>query len=192
MKNIVIIDNGHGKDTIGKCSPDGILKEWEWARRCARKLAATLPIESCLLVTEDKDVPLAERCRRVNKLSTGKNAVLVSLHTNASGDGRHWGTASGWSAFVAPRASESSKHLARLLYDEAKARNLLGNRYPPAEGYHTGNFAICRDTHCPAVLTENLFHDNRADAEYLLSEAGTDAIVALHADALLRYFDCQK
>lgn len=189
MNNIVIIDNGHGKDTPGKRSPDGVLKEWEWTRRCARKLAQALPFDCHLLVKEADDVPLYERCQRVNKLCAGKNAVLVSLHTNASGDGRHWGSASGWSVFVAPHASEASRRLAKLLFDEAAARRLLGNRRTLPEGFMTGNFAICRDTRCPAVLTENLFHDNNSNAEFLLSADGTDTIVELHAAALLRYFD---
>nr|DAT77576.1 MAG TPA: MurNAc-LAA [Caudoviricetes sp.] len=29
---------------------------------------------------------------------------------------------------------------------------------------------MCRDTKCPAVLTENLFQDNKEDVEFLLSE----------------------
>ena len=50
-----------------------------------------------------------------------------------------------------------------------------------------GNFAIVRDTNCPAVLTENLFQDNQSEVKYLLSEAGKQSIVNLHADAIVKY-----
>ena len=29
---IILLDNGHGLGTIGKCSPDKILKEYEYTR----------------------------------------------------------------------------------------------------------------------------------------------------------------
>ena len=59
-------------------------------------------IEAHLLVPEDEDIDLATRCRRANALCTaGRNAVLVSLHSNAAGSGDKWHTASGWSVFVA-------------------------------------------------------------------------------------------
>ena len=47
--------------------------------------------------------------------------------------------------------------------------------------------AICRETLCPAVLTENLFQDNRQDVDYLLSPAGKAAIVQLHFDGITKY-----
>ena len=64
----VILDNGHGKNTIGKCSPkwsDGTqLFEWSWTREIARLLKERLDaqgIETILLVTADNDVSLSER-----------------------------------------------------------------------------------------------------------------------------------
>ena len=39
----------------------------------------------------------------------------------------------------------------------------------------------------PAVLTENLFQDNLADVEYLLSEAGKEAIAELHVEGIMKY-----
>lgn len=81
MKQIVIIlDAGHGIDTAGKCSPiwdDGSqLFEHEFNRDIVRRIAEkldNLPIP-CLefsyviLVPEDNDIPLSERCNRANKI----------------------------------------------------------------------------------------------------------------------------
>lgn len=46
---------------------------------------------------------------------------------------------------------------------------------------------MTRDTACPAVLTENLFQDNREDVDFLLSEEGKQAITKLHVDSIIQY-----
>jgi len=48
-------------------------------------------------------------------------------------------------------------------------------------------FYILKYTKCPAVLTENLFQDNRTDVDFLLSEAGKRAIVDLHVNGIINY-----
>lgn len=192
MKAFVIIDNGHGCDTAGKCSPDGRYHEWLRTREHARAIKYELErvrIEAHLLVPEDEDIDLATRCRRANALCTsGSNAVLVSLHSNAAGSGDKWHTASGWCVFVARNASAQSRRLATLLYGQAMARGLRGNRAIPKDSYLTANPAICRDTVCPAVLTENMFHDNRQDVDFLMSEQGFRAIADLHVAAIREYY----
>lgn len=48
-------------------------------------------------------------------------------------------------------------------------------------------FYILKHTNCPAVLTENLFQDNREDVKYLLSEEGKKAIVSLQVWGIMKY-----
>lgn len=189
---LTIVDNGHGRGTPGKSSPDGRHREWEWTRRAARRLVGELTargLDAVLLVPEDDDLPLRERCRRADALAAGRRAVLLSLHNNAAGDGTGWHGANGFSAFAAPRAGVDSCRLARIFVELARARGLCGNRAIPAEGFWRGNFAIVRDVAAPAVLAENMFMDNRADAAFLASEAGMERLVGLHVDALLKFFN---
>lgn len=190
---LILIDNGHGADTPGKCSPDRRLREYEWARRCARliqdKLAAK-GYEAVRIVPEDRDISLGERCRRVNAYCAEYGAdrcLLISIHNNASGSDGKWHDACGWSGWVYAKCSPGSKRLARILFEEAKARNLLGNRSVPADRCWTANFYILRHSLCPAVLTENLFQDNRADVEYLLTQSGLETLAEMHVAALERY-----
>ncbi len=188
-KTIVLIDNGHGADTPGKCSPDGTHREWAWSRRMAAELKHRLEergVEAHLLVPENGDVALQERVRRANEIARRRKALLVSIHNNASGDGTLWHDASGWSAFVAPNASAASRTFASELTKEAVRRGLTGNRRTPPEGYWTAGLAICRDTVCPAVLTENMFQDNRDDVALLASAKGFDAIASLHTEVICR------
>ena len=193
MKPIVILDNGHGSNTEGKCSPDRSLREYTWVREIASRLVEELKkrgLDAERIVTEETDISLRERCRRVNTICAklgSKNVMLISIHINAAKNDGKWHDASGWSGWVAPNASQNSKILAQLLYDEASKRNLKGNRSVPSCRYWVGNFAIVRDTNCPAVLTENLFQDNKAEVDFLKSEKGKHEIINLHADAIQKY-----
>lgn len=190
---VVLIDNGHGSDTPGKCSPDGRHREYHWARDVAQRLEKALTkegINATRIVTEQHDIRIAERCRRANAVCRqygAKNVILVSLHNNAAGNRGQWMDARGWSGFVSPNASSRSKRLAQLLYDQAERLGLQGNRSVPKERYWVKNLGICRDTNCPAVLTENLFQDNREDVAILQSEEGKQRIVELHVEAIKNY-----
>lgn len=190
---IVLIDNGHGQDTAGKRSPDGRLREYAYAREIAVRLEQALKekgIESIRITPEESDISLSERCRRANaycKQYGTKNVILISLHCNAAGADGQWHEASGWSSFVSKNASASSKELATFLADAAGEAGLKIRVPSPKQKYWVQNLAICRDTSCPAVLTENLFQDNKDDVDYLLSEAGKEAITALHVNGITNY-----
>ena len=187
----ILIDNGHGHDTPGKRSPDGSLLEYAYAREIATMLEAELKAhgyDALRITPEENDIPLRERCRRANKYSP-KEAILVSIHCNAAASDGKWHTAHGWAAYLSNNASASSKRLARSLAGAAKEQGLHVRLYSPQQPYWTQNLAICRDTRCPAVLTENLFQDNKADVAYLLSEEGKQAIVALHLQGITNYIN---
>lgn len=190
----ILIDNGHGINTPGKRSPDGRLREYSWCREIATRLVEALKKEGYnaeRIVTEETDISLSERVKRVNNICSKKgtkNCILISIHINAASSGQ-WSNATGWSDWVAPNASANSKKLGALLYDEAAARGLKGNRSVPASKNWTGNFTIIKKTNCPAVLTENLFQDNKENVEYLLSEKGKQTIVDLHVAGIVKYIN---
>lgn len=188
----ILIDNGHGINTPGKCSPDRKLREYAWAREIAKRLENTLKakgLDAERIVTEETDISINERVRRVNaicnKVGTS-NVLLVSIHINAAGNSG-WMSARGWSVWVAPNASSNSKRLAKCLYEEADKAGYKGNRCVPATKYWVGNYGIVRDTKCPAVLTENLFQDNKEDVDVLMSEDGKQAMVDIHVKGIMSY-----
>lgn len=187
----VLIDNGHGSNTPGKCSPDGRLREYAYTREIAERLVMKLRkngIDAERIVKEEIDVPLAERCRRVNEYKASE-AILVSIHCNAAGNGSDWMSARGWEAWTSGGKTKADK-LATCLYEDAehclpgmKIRKDMADGDPDKES----QFYILRHTNCPAVLTENLFQDNREDVEFLLSEEGKRAIVSLHVWGIMKY-----
>ena len=189
----ILIDNGHGVDTAGKRSPDGSLREYKYAREIAGRIVSELRkqgFDAERIVTEENDISLRERCQRVNaicnRLGT-KNVILVSVHCNAAGNGSQWMNARGWSAHVSLNASTQSKAFARSLIKVAENEGLKIRKYAHQVPYWEQNLAICRDTNCPAVLTENLFQDNKEDVAFLLSEAGKETIVSLHVKGIINY-----
>ena len=190
-KVIILLDNGHGAETPGKRSPDGRLMEWEYTRQLAAAIEARLLATGYnvrRIVEEAADVPLRERCRRVNEVCrTHPHVLLISLHCNAAGNGSQWCEARGWGAYVSLNASENSKRLARRLCEAAELFGQKVRRYAPGQPWWPQDLAMCRDTKCPAVLTENLFQDNRADVEYLLSTEGRQALADLHAKGIADY-----
>lgn len=188
----VLIDNGHGENTPGKRSPDGRLREWSYTREIADLVVAGLRkkgIDAERIVKEDSDVPLSERCRRANNIyrNTGKKAILVSIHCNAAGSGASWMNAQGWSAFVSNNASLNSKRLAESLAQVAECIPVPVRKPMPGQLYWEQSLAICRDTNCPAILTENFFQDNKEDVEYLLSREGKDTVARIHIEGILKY-----
>lgn len=190
---VILIDNGHGEDTPGKCSPDGRLREWKKARELARDIVIELRddgYDARRIVDEDEDVPLAERVRRVNSVCRrygAQDVMLVSVHCNAAGADGKWHNARGFSAHVSLNASDKSKRLAKCLWQRAIEYGLRGNRCVPPEMYIRQNLYILRNTACPAVLTENMFQDNDEDVEFLLSQQGHDKIVLAHLRAIRDY-----
>ena len=190
---IICIDNGHGVDTLGKRSPDGVLREYKYCREIAAEVVKrlkTMGYNAQLLVTEENDISLGIRCKRVNGICKHfgtSNVLLVSIHLNAKGNGSAWMDARGWQACVSLNASAKSKQLASYLFDAAQAEGLKMRSPKPGQKWWAQNLAICRDTNCPAVLTENLFQDNLADVEYLLSDEGREAIINLHVNGIINY-----
>ena len=186
----VLIDNGHGSNTPGKRSPDGRLREYAYTREIASRLEMELRkngIDAERIVKEEIDVPLAERCRRVNEYKASE-AILVSIHCNAAGNGSDWMSARGWEAWTSVGKTKADK-LATCLYEDAehclpgmKIRKDMTDGDPDKES----GFYMLKHTRCPAVLTENLFQDNREDVEFLLSEEGKRAIVSLHVWGIMK------
>ena len=107
----ILIDNGHGSNTPGKCSPDGRLREYSYTREIAGRVVfelRKLGIDAELVVKEEIDVPLSERCRRVNEYKTSE-AILISIHCNAAGNGSNWMQARGWEAWTSVGQTKADK-----------------------------------------------------------------------------------
>lgn len=190
----IILDNGHGRETAGKCSPDGRLLEYAYTRELVRLIAAELEsrgLDVSRLVPEQEDIPLKERVSRANTLyqEAGKQAILISVHVNAAGNGSTWFSARGWEAWTSI-GNTKADDLASCLYEAAGAAGFkLRKDETDGDPDKEGHLYILKHTLCPAVLTENLFQDNREEVDFLLSDTGKKAIVDLHVAGIVHYLD---
>lgn len=190
----ILLDNGHGKDTAGKRSPDGVFREYKFAREIAKDIETELKNKGYdveRIVPEERDISLTERVKRVNDICNqvgASNVILISIHCNAASNGK-WSSARGWSAYTS-KGETKSDELATMLYIEA-AHNFSGQTlrkdFSDGDPDWEESFTILQKTKCPAVLTENFFMDNKLDVAYLLSLEGRTQIVKTHVDAISKY-----
>lgn len=215
---VELYDAGHGIDTLGKCSPDKSLREYKKARELVNDIVTrrrAMGYDARILVPEDKDISLKERCRRVNAVcqQVGKsNVLLISVHCNAAGDDGKWMSAGGWCAYTSPGQTKADI-LATKLYEAAQTelaeyiknfpirkangdydskQKPIRTDYSDGDPDYEARFYILVHTQCPAVLTESMFQDNKADVDFLLSPEGHNAIVNLHVNGVEKYIRSVK
>ena len=191
----ILIDNGHGRETPGKCSPDGHFKEYQYTREIAAAVVAHLQyrdFDAQLLVPEFEDIPLKERVKRVNRWcdKLGRdNVMLVSIHVDAAGSDGQWHNASGWSCYTSPGLT-ASDHLATALYRAAE-KYLPGHKlrtdYSDGDPDKESGFFILKYTRCAAALVECGFMDNRESLAFLESPEGKKANAHLIVAGILDF-----
>ena len=206
---MIILGTAHRMREPGKESPDKRLKECVYSRELCKDIQVKLraygykveidyePLDlpksnQSSIVKQERNNELAIRVNYVNEMCKqygAKNVLYVSIHINAVGTDGKWHDARGWQICVSNNSSESSKKLANSLYDAAKQNGLKMRQPSPTQKYWEENLYVLTHTKCPAVLTVNLFQDNKADVDYLLSEEGKHAVARLHVEGILRYLN---
>ena len=153
------------------------------------------------------------RVQRVNAFCRQygvENCIYVPIHVNGAGDDGKWHGAGGWCAITSPGKTKADK-LAECLYDAAinnlkeyvqivsdgKLRGEYTEKQTPIRTDMTdgdrdieANLYVLRKTACAAVLTENLFQDNKSDVRFLTSDEGKHAIERLHVEGIIKYLEC--
>lgn len=175
----ILIDAGHGIDTPGKRSPDGAFREYLWNREIADLVCEDLGIDGynvSLVVTETNDIPLITRVNRVNAICNKygtDDVILVSIHSNAAGNGKDWMNAKGWSCYTT-KGDTKSDILAELLYDSFERSfpdKKIRKDMQDGDRDWEENFYIIQKSKCPAVLIENFFYDNKEECHWLMQDA---------------------
>lgn len=209
---IVILGTAHLGTTPGKCSPDGKFRECKYSREIVKMIKEDLYKKGITAVIDyeplqpnakmkgatakqEQSRELTWRANYVNSLCSKygtSNCIYVSVHVNATGADGQWKSARGWSVYTSPGKTKSDT-LATYLYNEAKSILPPDSKYYVRSDFSDGdpdyesNFYVLTKTRCPAVLTENLFQDNKQDVAFLTSEEGKQKIVDIHVQGILKY-----
>ena len=192
---LILIDPGHGIDTPGKRSPDGKFLEYLWNRQIADLLLDRLMImgiDASLVVTETNDISLSTRVQRVNKVCSkvgASNVILLSIHSNAAGDGSKWMSAQGWSCYTS-KGDTKSDVIAECLYDAFEtefADRKIRKDMSDGDRDWEENFYVLQKSKCPAVLLENFFYDNRDECTWLLKDETKERIADTIVKGIVQY-----
>jgi N-acetylmuramoyl-L-alanine amidase len=180
----IAIDAGHGPNTPGKRSPDGMREYW-FNSAVANAMKAELEKYegvSVLFTHEDgRDVPLTERTNKANRWGAD---VLVSIHANAFEGimGGHGGI----DTFVYGTSGHSYK-IAQIVQ-----RNLIAATELRDRGVKVANFHMLRETEMPAILIEHGFMDSTTDLPYLKSDDYRKLCGEINAKSIAEYYGLKK
>ena len=191
----ILIDPGHGIDTPGKRSPDGLFREYLWNRQVADLILEGLVsagVDASLVVTETNDVTLRNRVNRVNTICNrlgASNVLLVSVHANAAGNGSAWMNAKGWSCYTSKGKTQSDQ-VAECLYDAFEAEfqdRKIRKDMSDGDRDWEENFYVLQKSKCPAVLLENFYYDNREECAWMLQEETKRRIASAAVKGIIKY-----
>lgn len=183
----IVIDAGHGYNTAGKRSPDG-LKEYEINRSIAsyaRNFLLTYQNINIIFTHSDlQDVALKTRIHKANTLQAD---CFVSIHSNAAGSGLEWHSASGIETYIYNSANQKSRSLAEKVQKNLIIATGLNNR-----GVKTADFYVLRETKMTAILVECGFMTNRTEEKLLKSETYRKACGEAIAKAIAEEYNLKK
>ena len=191
----ILIDPGHGIDTPGKRSPDGLFREYLWNRQVADLILEGLisaGVDASLVVTETNDVTLRNRVNRVNTICNrvgASNVLLVSVHANAAGNGSAWMNARGWSCYTS-KGKTKSDQVAECLYDAFEAEfqdRKIRKDMNDGDRDWEEDFYVLQKSNCPAVLLENFFYDNREECAWMLQDETKRRIAGAAVKGIIKY-----
>lgn len=190
-KTLVILDAGHGIDTPGKRSPiwsnNTQLFEWKFNRDIVDSIIGYLQVANISyvkLIEESQDISLKERVDRINtiyKENKDKYKVyLISIHGNAADNAP---TANGIEVFTSIGETKSDT-IAEVFYSKLKNLGWKMRSNRSNKGGKEENFYILKNSHCPAVLTENGFYTNEEECKKMLEFYWQKQIALAHYKAI--------
>jgi N-acetylmuramoyl-L-alanine amidase len=178
----IMLDAGHGYNTPGKRSPDG-MREYEFTRAVANYARDLLANYQNVTVyfshSDQEDVPLQERTNKANRLNVD---IFVSIHANAFGNGG-WNSAGGIETYVYPTRPPVAYQLAQKIQRNLVLSTGLANR-----GVKTADFHVLRETKMDAVLAECGFYTNQNEVKLLRSETYRRTIAEAIVKSLVDQF----
>lgn len=186
MAKLVALDAGHGLQTAGKQTPDGI-KEWTLNDKVRDKVVKLLKgYDVNFVFPDNNEGKTDENLESRRKIYIDKDAdAVVSIHHNAFKG--TWGTATGTSVFIDKNATAGDIELANLIATRLSKYTGLKNR-----GVHRENFYVINQNSIPAVLTEGGFMDTKKDYAVITSDKGQEAYAKAIAEALIEFLDLKK
>ncbi len=189
------LDNGHGKLTAGKRSPifdDGVTQffEYEFNRDIIRRIIEGLEANNIAYYNVVPEVEIGDflqgRVERANEKRSKLPKIYLSVHSNAAPAPsiNDWGldSISGIETWFYHNSKRGQK-VASIFQNHLIAET--GWKSRGLKSRPNSQFYVLRKTRMTAVLTENGFYNNEAQAEELMKEVVRQKIADAHIKAIL-------
>ncbi len=182
----IALDCGHGLNTVGKQTPDGI-KEWSLNDKVADKVQVLLVDYDVEIIRLDNnegvvDETLASRYKAY--INSGVK-LMVSIHHNAFTG--NWNKATGVEVYTDKNPTSADVRLATLIYNKMSAYTGLKGR-----GIKQSDFYVINQDKIPAVLCEGGFMDGTSDYKVITSETGQAAYAKAVAEGIIEFLGLEK
>ena len=186
MTKIIGLDAGHGLNTAGKRTPDGI-REWTLNDRVRDMIVKILEAYDVKIIhTDNNEGKIDESLiSRRNMYVNKKVDAFVSIHHNAHLG--KWGSANGVEIYTDINPTAKDKELAKLIYSNLPKYTGLKGR-----GIKQADFTVINQDKIPAVLVEGGFMDNKADHKVITSSKGQEAYAKAVAEGLIQFLGLKK
>lgn len=183
---IIALDAGHGLNTAGKQTPDGI-KEWTLNDKVRDKIVDMLKDYDVKFIFPDNNEGVRDEgnVERRTMYVNYKADAAVSIHHNAYKG--TWCTATGVEVYTDRNYTSADDKLANLIYAKLPGYTGLKGR-----GVKRANFTVIYQNAVPAVLVEGGFMDNKKDYAVITSDAGQTAYAKAVAEALIEFLSLKK
>lgn len=180
------LDVGHGLNTAGKQTPDGI-KEWSIGDKVRDKVVDFLSSYDCEFVHTDNNEGVTDESlsARTNKYLNAGVDCFVSIHHNAY-TGK-WNNATGVEVFTDKNPTDADTRLAECIYERLVKYTGLKGR-----GIKKENWWVINQNKIPAVLVEGGFMDGTTDYKVITSEDGQNAYARAVAEGLIEFLNLQR
>ena len=182
----IALDAGHGLNTAGKQTPDGI-KEWILNDKVRDKVAIILSDYDCEIIHTDNDEGVTDESlsSRVNKYKSAGASAFVSIHHNAF-TGK-WNSATGVEVYTDTNPTAKDIQLATMIYNR-----LISNTGLKGRGVKKAAYTVINQNSIPAVLCEGGFMDGSNDYKIITSDAGQTAYAKAVAEGLIEFLSLTK
>ena len=181
MSKIIALDAGHGLNTPGKQTPDGI-KEWELNDKVRDKIVDKLSGYDVKFLFPDNNEG------NTDESLTDRKAMYINGHADAAVSVHHnaftgsWNNATGVEVYVDKNATDKDLELANLIHKKLVEYTGLKGR-----GVKRANFTVIYQNEIPAVLVEGGFMDGENDYKVITSDQGQDAYARAVAESLIEF-----
>lgn len=183
MSKKVMIDPGHGGKDPG-AQGNGLSEEkltLAIAKYIKEYLDSYEGVETELTRDGDRFLSLSERADLANRAGSD---LFISVHINSAS-----GTAGdGFESYIYNgKTSPPTQAAQNIIHAEIMRTGLFQDR-----GKKKANFAVLRESHMPAILTENGFINNPSNARVLKDDKNIRIIAGAHASGIAKFLGLTK